>query len=41
MIKYAAPDRGLFRIDTEEKDGKQVAIEDARAEHWLCDGKSV
>ncbi len=41
VIKYAAPDRGLFRIDTEQKDGKLVPIEDARAEHWLCDGTSV
>jgi TIGR03009 family protein len=41
IIKYAAPDRGLFRIDKEEKEGKQAAIEDGRAEHWLCDGKSV
>ena len=41
VIKYAAPDRGLFRLDKEEKDGKEVPIDDARAEHWLCDGKSV
>ncbi len=41
VIKFAAPDRGLFRLDKEEKDGKEVAIDDARAEHWLCDGKSV
>ncbi len=41
IIKFAAPDRGLFRIDKEEKDGKEVAIEDSRAEHWLCDGTSV
>jgi TIGR03009 family protein len=41
VIKYAAPDRGLFRLDKEEKDGKEVAIDNARAEHWLCDGKSV
>jgi TIGR03009 family protein len=41
VIKYAAPDRGLFRIDKEERDGKEVAIEDARAEHWLCDGSSI
>ena len=41
MIKYAAPDRGLFRVDRAEKDGKEVPIEDARAEHWVSDGKSI
>jgi TIGR03009 family protein len=41
VIRYAAPDRGLFRIDKEERDGKEVAIDDARAEHWLCDGTAV
>ncbi len=41
-IKYAKPDRGLFRIDsTVNKDGKEVGIDNARAEHWVCDGKSV
>ena len=28
VIKYAAPDRGMFRVD-------------ARAEHWISDGKSI
>jgi len=41
VIKYAAPDRGLFRVETTEKDGKEVPIDDSRAEHWICDGKSV
>jgi TIGR03009 family protein len=41
VIKYAKPDRGLFRIDTTEKDGKEVSIDNARAEHWLSDGKSI
>jgi TIGR03009 family protein len=41
VIKYAKPDRGLFRIDSTEKDGKEVGIDDARAEHWLSDGKSI
>jgi len=40
-IKYAAPDRGLYRIDKTEQDGKEVPIEDARAEHWAFDGKSI
>ncbi len=41
VIKYAKPDRGLFRIDSTEKDGKEVSIDNARAEHWLADGKSI
>ena len=40
-IKYAAPDHGLYRIDTTEKDGNQSPIDDARAEHWAFDGKSI
>jgi len=28
VIKYAAPDRGLFKVEGD------------RAEHWICDGKS-
>ena len=40
-IKYAAPDRGLFRVDSTEKDGKEAPIEDARAEHWISDGKAI
>lgn len=41
IIKYAKPDRGLFRIDSTEKDGKEVTIDNARAEHWLSDGRSI
>jgi TIGR03009 family protein len=40
-IRYAAPDRGLFRLDLSEVDGKKTPIEDARAEHWISDGKSI
>jgi TIGR03009 family protein len=40
-LRYAAPDKGLFRLDKEERDGKELPIDNARAEHWLCDGKSV
>jgi len=29
QIKYAAPDRGMFRVDG------------PRAEHWICDGQAV
>lgn len=41
VIKYASPDRGMFRVETTEKDGKEIAIEAARAEHWISDGKSI
>ena len=41
VLKYAAPDRGLFRIETAENNGKEVPIEDARAEHWISNGKSI
>jgi TIGR03009 family protein len=40
-IKYAAPDRGLFRIEQEEKAGKVAPIDDTRADHWVSDGKSI
>ncbi|MEN6457877.1 MAG: TIGR03009 domain-containing protein [Thermoguttaceae bacterium] len=40
-INFAAPDKGRFRLNTEEKDGKQTAIDPMRAEHWLCDGTSI
>ena len=40
-IKYAAPDKGSFRVDTTEKDGRQMPIEEARAEDWKSDGKSI
>jgi TIGR03009 family protein len=29
QIKYAAPDRGMFRVDG------------PRAEHWICDGRAI
>jgi TIGR03009 family protein len=40
-LRYAAPDRGMFRVDTADKDGREVAIDPGRAEHWVCDGKSI
>ena len=41
-IKYAAPDRGMFRTDTTiDKNGREAPIEDTRAEHWISDGKSI
>ena len=42
ILKYAAPDKGVFRVlSTETSDGKVVPVEDDRADHWICDGKSV
>lgn len=41
VVKYASPDRGMFKVDTAEKNGQEVAIEDARAEHWVSDGKAI
>ena len=40
-IKYAAPDHALFCIDKTEKDGNEAPIEDARAQRWAVDGKSL
>jgi TIGR03009 family protein len=42
IIKYAAPDRGLYRLlYNVTPEGKKDPVEEARAEHWMCDGKSV
>ena len=41
VLKFATPDRGLFRVETTERDGRRVPIEDNRAEHWICDGRSI
>jgi TIGR03009 family protein len=40
-IKYAAPDRCLFRVDTADENGKEVPIAGGRAEQWVFDGKSL
>jgi TIGR03009 family protein len=40
-IVFRAPDRYRYRIDTMEVDGKYLPIGDSRADHWLCDGKSI
>jgi TIGR03009 family protein len=40
-IKYAAPDKGMFRVDKSVENGKIVAIAPGRAEHWICDGTSI
>jgi TIGR03009 family protein len=40
-IKFQSPDKGIFRLESSEKDGKLSPIEDSRALHWMCDGKSI
>jgi TIGR03009 family protein len=40
-IEFAAPNRAFFRVDMTEKAGKPLPVEDARAEHWVCDGRSI
>ncbi|GAB4127381.1 hypothetical protein JCM17478_09190 [Thermopirellula anaerolimosa] len=38
-ILYAAPDKGLFRVDEEAREGRfQPAV---LPERWLCDGRSI
>jgi TIGR03009 family protein len=42
ILKYGTPDKGVFQVMwTESPDGKQIPIEPERADHWICDGKSV
>ena len=41
VLKYATPDKGLFRVDTMEQDGKEVKADPKQAEHWMCNGESV
>ncbi len=42
IIKYAAPDKGVFNVLYQDgQDGKPVPIDADRADHWICDGKSV
>jgi TIGR03009 family protein len=42
IIKYAAPDKGVYQVlYTENSEHKDVPIEEERADHWICDGKSV
>ncbi len=40
-LRYGAPDRGMFHMLRTEKNGKMVKLSPQRAEHWVCDGKSV
>jgi TIGR03009 family protein len=41
VLRFAAPDRGMFHVEKTQKNGVMVPIEDARCEHWICDGKSI
>ncbi|HUT14459.1 MAG TPA: TIGR03009 domain-containing protein [Thermoguttaceae bacterium] len=41
LVKYAAPDKGLYRVTQSNQNQEWVAIESQREEHWVCDGKSV
>ncbi len=41
-LRYGTPDRGTFRVlRTKNKDDQMVDVSPQRAEHWVCDGKSV
>jgi len=41
-LRYKAPGSGAFQVDmTKKADGTEVPIDDNRAEHWVCDGKSI
>ena len=50
VIKYAAPDKGLFRVDKLQTyqpprdpgdKAKYVTLDDNPGDHWVCDGKRV
>ena len=48
ILKYAKPDKGLFRIEnvtnyTKQPNGQVVYVSQPAAakEHWICDGKSI
>ncbi len=41
IVKYKAPDRGKFCVETAERNGSIEPIGDARAEQWVSDGKSI
>jgi TIGR03009 family protein len=40
-IKYAAPDRGMYCLETTEVNGREEPIGPNQAEKWICDGRSV
>lgn len=49
QIRYAAPDKGLFRVDGELVDFRWVngqaaggrLVKGGRREHWICNGESI
>jgi TIGR03009 family protein len=41
ILRYEAPARGMFRVERTEQGGRSVPIDNARAEHWICDSQSV
>lgn len=41
QLKYAAPDKGVFRVLHTDKNGKTVRIEPEREKHWSWNEKSV
>jgi TIGR03009 family protein len=44
-LKYAAPDKGTFRVSKVQflngETGKYEDVKDDQREHWVCDGKSI
>jgi len=41
-LRYVAPESLAFQVDaTKKTDGTEVPIDGNRAEHWVCDGKSI
>ena len=40
-IKFASPDKAMFRVEMSEKDGKQIPSEDKRTDQWMFDGKAI
>jgi TIGR03009 family protein len=42
VMRYASPDRGMFRVESAEDNAGHVGeIDPRRAEHWVADGKSI
>ena len=40
-MKYATPDKAIYRITSTENNGEWVPIPPERAIYWICDGKAV
>lgn len=41
ILKFAAPDKGLYHVIYTEKNGKWEPTPPERVEHWMCDGNSI